>query len=297
MLACGLLVAERLGKAIRKPAKDMILSFAASQQGVGKSFAIQEALDQIGAFLGPVVLYVIMLFKTTGTTREIYALCFAVLGIPAIATILALLWSKRKFPNPESFEPEPKEIIPFRMNTPFVLYIVGIGLFAFGFLDFALVSMHVLKVKLVGPDVLPLLYAGAMLIDAVSALFFGWMFDRHGIRALIVSTLLSCPFAFFIFGGNSFWMVLLGIALWGIGMGAQESILKAVVATMVPKTSRAAGYGLFECAFGVFWFFGSWFLGFLYDLSIPLMMAVSIGAQLLAIPFYGLSARVRSETE
>ena len=291
IFACGLLVAERLGKAIRKPAKDTILSFAASQQGAGKSFAIQEALDQIGAFLGPVLLYVIMLFKTAGSTREIYSVCFAVLGIPAILTIAMLFWSKKKFPNPELFEPEPKEIVPFRMNAPFLLYIAGIGLFAFGFIDFALIAMHVLKAKMVAADVLPLLYAGAMLIDAVAALFFGWMYDRCGMKALMISTLVSSVFALFVFGGNALWMTILGVALWGVGMGAQESILKAVVAGMVPKTNRAAGYGIFECAFGVFWFLGSWLTGILYDWSISAMIAVSVAAQMLAIPIYALSAK------
>ena len=114
--ACGLLVAERLGKAVRKPAKYTLRSFAASQQGAGKSFAIQEALDQIGAFLGPVLLYHVMLVKSGDSVRETYSVCFAVLGIPAILTILMLFLAKRKFPKPESFEPEPKKIVLFRMN-------------------------------------------------------------------------------------------------------------------------------------------------------------------------------------
>ena len=61
--ACMLLVIQRMGKAIKKPAKDTIMSFAASQEGVGKSFGLQEMLDQIGAFLGPVLLCLVMLFR------------------------------------------------------------------------------------------------------------------------------------------------------------------------------------------------------------------------------------------
>ena len=90
--ACGLLLIQRMGKAIKKPAKDAIMSFAASQEGVGKSFGIQEVLDQIGAFLGPILLYVIMLFKTEGTTFEIYSFCFAVLTIPAVITLILLFF-------------------------------------------------------------------------------------------------------------------------------------------------------------------------------------------------------------
>lgn len=296
--ACGLLVIQRMGKAIKKPAKDTIMSFAASQEGVGKSFGIQEVLDQIGAFLGPVLLYLVMLFKTDGTTFEIYSACFAVLAIPGAITIALLLITKYKFPNPEHFEPEEKEFVPFKMKKEFILYIAGISLFAFGFIDYSLIIMHVSKTytdisahlaetsSIVNSGTLPLLYAGAMLVDAVAALVFGLMYDKNGVKALAWSTVLSAPFAIFVFGMNSVPSLLFGIALWGIGMGAQESILKAAVTKMVPKSSRATGYGVFECSFGVFWFLGSWLLGVLYDISIPAMIAVSIAAQLAAIPLY-----------
>ena len=284
--ACALLVVQRLGKAIKKPAKDTLLSFAATQEGVGKSFAIQEALDQIGAFAGPLLLYLIMLFKTSGTTFEIYSFCFACLAIPGVATLVLLWLTRRSFPHPEEFEPEPKQRQHFKMEGRFVRYIAGISLFAFGFIDYALVVMHVARTSLFTAQELPLLYAGAMLTDAVAALVFGWLFDRHGTRALILSTLLSAPFAALVFLGHGHASLLLGVALWGVGMGAQESILKAAVATMVPKQSRATGYGVFECSFGVFWFLGSWALGALYEASIPAMVVVSTLAQLAAIPLF-----------
>jgi hypothetical protein len=185
IMACGLLVIQRMGKAIKKPAKDTIMSFAASQEGVGKSFGIQEVLDQIGAFLGPVLLYLVMLFQTDGSTFQTYATGFAFLAIPGAITIILLLVTKYHFPHPEQFEPEPKEYIPFRMKKEFILYISGISLFAFGFIDYALVVMHVSRTyatgasSLITMDTLPLLYAGAMLIDAVAALFFGLLYTKY----------------------------------------------------------------------------------------------------------------------
>ena len=296
--ACGLLIVQRMGKAIKKPAKDTIMSFAASREGVGKSFGIQEVLDQIGAFLGPMLLYLVMLLKTEGGTFKIYSTCFAVLAVPGAITIILLLATKHYFPNPEQFEPEEKEFVPFKMKKEFVFYIAGISLFAFGFIDYSLIIMHVSKTyaglgaqlaktsSLVNGGTLPLLYAGAMLVDAAAALIFGLMYDKNGVRALAISTVISAPFAIFVFGMNSVPALLFGIALWGVGMGAQESILKAAVTKMVPKSSRATGYGVFECSFGVFWFLGSWLLGVLYDISIPAMIAVSVAAQLAAIPLY-----------
>lgn len=301
--ACALLVVQRMGKAIKKPAKDTILSFAASQEGIGKSFGIQELLDQIGAFSGPVLLYLVMLFRTDGTAFEIYSSAFDFLAIPGAVTIILLFITKRKFPSPESFEPEPKEYIPFKMKKEFIFYIVGISLFAFGFIDYSLVIMHVSRTytsfaaaaaetsSVVNSGTLPLLYAGAMLVDAVAALIFGYLYDKKGVKVLVVSTIISAPFPLLVFTCKSVPAVILGIALWGIGMGAQESILKAAVTSMVPKTSRATGYGIFECSFGVFWFLGSWLLGVMYDVNITAMAVISVIAQLSSIPLYLLSAK------
>ena len=307
--ACVLLVIQRMGKAIKKPAKDTIMSFAASQEGVGKSFGIQDVLDQIGAFIGPVLLYLVMLFKTEGTTFEIYSTCFAVLAIPGAITLILLIVTRCKFPNPEHFEPEPKEYVPFKIKKEFILYIAGISLFAFGFIDYSIIIMHVSRTyshlasglsetsALVSTGSLPLLYAGAMLVDAVAALFFGMMYDKNGVKALVWSTVISAPFAVFVFAFDSVPMLLIGVALWGVGMGAQESILKAAVTSMVPKASRATGYGVFECSFGAFWFLGSWLMGVLYDVSIPAMIAVSVIAQLAAIPLYIGSSKLMKKAE
>lgn len=301
--ACALHVIQRMGKAIKKPAKDTIMSFAASQEGIGKSFGLQEVLDQIGAFMGPVLLYLVILFKTNGTQFEIYSFCFAVLAIPGAITLVLLLVTKHRFPNPVHFEPEPKDFVPFKMKRSFVLYIIGISLFAFGFIDYSIIIMHVSRTyshlasgltettSLISSGTLPLLYAGAMLVDAVAALFFGLLYDNSEVKALVWSTIISAPFAVFVFMFDSVPMLLVGIALWGVGMGAQESILKAAVTSMVPKASRATGYGMFECSFGAFWFLGSWALGVLYDVNITVMVVVSVAAQLASIPFYIASTK------
>jgi MFS family permease len=303
VFASSLIIIERIGKAIKKPAKSTLMSFAASQEGVGKTFAIAELVDQFGAFLGPVMLYLTLLLKTDGSLVQRYAFALALLIVPAVATIAMLIVTKRKFPNPEQFEPEEKQLVPFRLNKRFVLYLAGISLFAFGFIDYSLVLMHVSRThtalsaglseagSFINSGTLPLLYAGAMLVDAAAALVFGLLYDKKGVRALMLSTALSAPFALLIFGFQSNLALIFGIALWGIGMGAQESILKAAVAGIVPKASRATGYGIFECVFGVFWFLGSWLLGALYDWNLRAMIAVSFGAQLLAIPLYSLSAK------
>jgi Arabinose efflux permease len=283
--ACALIILERTGKAIRQPAKNTLLSFAATQVGVGKSFAFQEFLDQLGAFSGPVLLFCVLWLKGGDASVESYAICFAVLGVPALITMFWLILARRRFPNPEKFE---KEQVVGKFNTKgaFILYLAAITLFACGFVDFPLITMHVARQEIFTASTLPLLYAGAMIVDAFAALFFGWLYDRIQFKALVISGLCAAFFAVFIFWMNTFWGIVIGIILWGIGMGAQESILKAAVVTLAPKENRSSSFGVFESCFGLGWFLGSWFMGWLYDVHPMWLVVFSVAAQLAAIPLY-----------
>ena len=286
IIACGLVVLERVGKAIKKPAKNTLVSFAASEVGTGKGFAYQEFLDQLGAFLGPVILFVIAAVKGTSNLFDTYRVCFTILGIPALITIGMVIFSKIKYPHPEMFEKQKAEETEFRFKKSFVFYMIAICLFAFGFADFTLITLHVAKMHVFPDSTLSLLYAGAMAIDAFSALFFGWLFDKIGLKALILSTLISAFFSCFIFTTDSRFLIMLGILLWGIGMGAQESIMKAAVSKIIPSAMRSTGFGIFETGFGIAWFLGSWLLGALYDINPLYLVIISMVSQLLAIIFY-----------
>ncbi len=233
-----------------------------------------------------------MLFKTKDTL-ESYRLAYLFLAIPAFLTIAFLLFAKRKFPHPEDFEKESEKEEGFVMKPSFVSYIFAISLFAFGFIDFSLITMHVSRSNLISENALPLIYAFSMLIDALSALYFGIMYDKKGVKALITSTIIASTFSLFVFGFNTKTTMIIGLILWGIGMGAEESIFKAVVTNILPKENRARGYGIFEFSFGVFWFLGSWLMGVMYEKSIIALIAISIIAQLLSIPLYILSDKKR----
>ena len=287
-VACGLVILERIGKAIKKPAKNTLVSFAAGEVGTGKGFAFQEFLDQLGAFIGPVLLFLIAAVREKGDLFSTYRLSFAVLGIPALITIGLVLFARRKYPDPEAFEEKQTETAEFRFRKSFALYMVAICLFAFGFADFPLITLHAAKTQAFPDAALSLLYAAAMAVDAFAALFFGWLFDRIGLKALLVSTALSAFFSCFVFLTRAPWLIGVGVVLWGVGMGAQESIMKAAVSRIVPRARRGTGFGIFETGVGAAWFLGSWLLGALYDLDPRLLVAVSATAQLLAIVFYGL---------
>jgi predicted MFS family arabinose efflux permease len=297
VIASGLVIMERIGKAVKKPAKNTLVSFAASEVGQGKGFAYQEFLDQLGAFLGPVILFVISYIKGTSHLLSTYRLCFAFLGIPAVITMALVFLSKMKYPHPEEFEKEEEETGEFRFRKSFVYYMIAICLFAFGFIDFALITMHVAELNVFPAATLSLLYALAMAVDAVAALVFGWLYDKVGLKSLMISTILSAFFSCFVFLSSSRSMIIVGLVLWGIGMGAQESIMKAAVSGIVPRTMRSTGFGIFETGFGIAWFLGSWSLGALYDISPMYLVAFSVIMQLAAIPFYALAMKDRRAEE
>lgn len=298
IFAMIMILTERVGRAIRKPAKNTLVSFAGADVGAGKAFALQEFLDQLGAFIGPLILTLTLSLKGSLSTYNSYRLCFLILGIPAIITLGFLVFASLKYPHPDlSFEQKPKEEAKeitkskFKLTKKFGLYLVAISLSAIGFIDYPIITLYINSLQIIKVTYLPLFYSLAMLSDAISALVFGNLFDKYGIKILAVSTIISMMFSLFIFISNSLPMIIIGSILWGVGMGAQESILKSAVTVLVPKDNRAMGFGIFEFAFGIFWFIGSYIIGILYEVSFTWLIIFSCGFEALSIPFYLLSSK------
>jgi MFS family permease len=276
-VVAGLVVAERLGKAIRSPARDAMLAHATANTGHGRGFGLHEALDQIGAMTGPLIIAGALAWGAG------YRGALGLLIVPALAALGVLLAANRRFPNPHDLAPVAPHIEPKGLDRRFWLYLLAASCVAAGFADFPLIAFHAGRTNLVSPPWVPVLYAAAMGVDALAALAFGRWFDRRGLVVLIPATLISAGFAPLAFLGGPTGLVV-GILLWGIGLGAQESILRAAVATLVPSHRRGTAYGLFNAGFGLAWFAGSVTMGLLYDRSPAALAAFSVIAHLLAIP-------------
>jgi len=276
-VAAALIITERLGKAIRTPARDAMLSHAASEVGKGWGFGLHEALDQIGALLGPLLVALVLYWKGS------YRAGFALLLIPAFLAITVLLIARLLYPVPQELERISAVQTEKGLPRRFWLYLVAVAFIAAGYVDYPLIAFHVARGSLISSPAIPLLYAMAMGVDALAALACGYLFDRIGVYVLGVVALLSSIFAPLIFWGN-LPLVLVGIAIWGIGMGAQESVLRAAIAGMVPPDRRGTAYGIFNTAYGLSWFLGSALLGLLYDRFITYMVAFSVVTQMLSVP-------------
>lgn len=280
-VAIVLILLERVGKAIRAPAKSALTSFTAPHLGAGKAFAINEALDQAGAFLGPLIVFFILADKTDNLLSG-YHLAFFILGIFAVVTLLILFFAKTKYPKPQGFEEKSVTSQKFIFDRRFILYMMVISFIALGFIDYPVIAYHMGNYQLVDVLYIPLIYSAAMGIDAIAALIFGFMFDKIGISSLLFSIGLSALISPFVFLFEGQWALYIGIVLWGIGMGAQESVLKAVVAKLVPKERRATGYGIFSSVFGLAWFLGSMVVGALYTRSLSGMVIFTVVMQIMA---------------
>jgi MFS family permease len=274
-----LIVVERIGKAIRNPPRDVMLSHAAKQIGYGWGFGLHEALDQFGALFGPLVVAAVL------AGRGDYRTAFAVLLVPAILTLILLVSARLLYPRPEDLEVSVPNVEASGLPPVFWIYLAGAALVAAGFADFSLIAYHFQKASVIPPTWIPLFYSIAMAASGIGSLLFGRLFDRTGLWILLPLTIIAAASAPLVFLGG-FWLALIGSALWGVGMGVHESIIPAAVATMVPQQRRPSAYGIFTAGYGVFWFIGSVIIGKLYDVSIPALIVFSIVAQLAAIPLF-----------
>jgi MFS family permease len=274
-VAAMLVVMERFGKALRTPARDVLLSQVTRQVGRGWGFGLHEALDQIGAIAGPSLIGLILYLK--GDLRTGLAL----LAIPAFCALLILVAARYFYPKVEMTEvPSPK--FSGSISRPFWLYTIGVGFLAAGIVDYPLIAFHIDKGRFFQLELIPVIYAVAMGVDAVSALVFGRLYDRWGFRVIMGAALIQPMVAPLIFRSTAF-PIIAGCVLWGIVMGSQESIMRAFIADLVPIEKRGIAFGIFHTCYGISWFGGSFIIAYLYSISIEGAIFSSVLISLLAL--------------
>jgi MFS family permease len=277
--AAILILIERLGKGIRSPPKDTILSHAAHQVGRGWGFGLHEALDQVGAVIGPLV-FAVSLAVSGG-----YQTGFAVLAIPFVLLVVTLFYARWRTPDPAAFE-EGQGIQPAPDQSRYSRILVPYGTFTTlsmaGFVVFPLMAYHFSAASVVPDAHIPIFYAIAMAVDAIVALVMGRIYDRTGLSVLVVIPLVNIPVTALAFAG-SYYGALAGAVLWGISMGGQETVLRAALADLTSIKKRGTAYGIFNTLYGGAWFAGSIVLGILYELNIHALIAYTVTMQVAAL--------------
>jgi MFS family permease len=277
-VAALLIIAERVGKATRNPPRDAMLSHAAKEMGYGWGFGVHEALDQFGAMFGPLLVALIL-----AVTHHDYKIAFASLAVPGAITLTLVLVARVFYPRPHELSAGPAEVTTSGLPRVFWIYLGGAALVAAGFADFPVIAYHFQHAGTVSAALVPVFYAVAMAMSGIGSLIFGRLFDRAGIGVLIPLIVVAAAYAPLAFLGG-FWASLVGVSLWGLGMGVHESIIPAAVAPMVSPDRRASAYGLFTGVYGTAWMLGSIVIGALFSVSLAAVAIFAVAVQLAAIP-------------
>ncbi len=293
-IAAIFLILERIGKAIRSPAKDTMLSHASFQVGRGWGFGIHEALDQVGGFIGPLIFAVVF------AQRQSYRDGFSILWIPAVLTLLALLLARIRVPNPEELEKpassEPDNTSNKKSTIPRVFWFYSVFTFlsVAGFANFQIISYHWVSQSVVPAAQIAVFYAVAMGVDALAALIIGKTYDKIGLVALIIVPLISLPLPFLAFS-SQYVMAIVAAVIWGIIMAVHETIMRAAVADIVPCGKRAFAYGIFNTLYGLAWFVSGALLGFLYDQSRVWLLTAVVVFEVLALLTFAFIVKSRRQ--
>jgi predicted MFS family arabinose efflux permease len=286
-LAASLVVSERIGRGIRKPTIEAMLSYAGRSIGAGWVFGLNEALDQAGATIGP-LLMALILYLNGG-----YRTGFATLFIPALLCLGTLVLARLLHPRPHELEKSTRHTFTTtNLTQVYWIYLAAGALLAAGFADFALIGFHFQKANVVRGNLIPVFYAVAMAASALASIPLGRLFDRFGPNVSLFAFLISAAAAPFVFLGTSVF-ALIGMIFWGVGMSAQGVLFQAMLTGVIPPQKRSTAFGLFDTGYGIAWFLGSAAMGLLYDKSIPAVVLFSAILQLAAIPVLFIANKKR----
>jgi MFS family permease len=288
-LAAALILAERIGRALRKPTVEAMLSYSTGKHGKGWVYAVNTALDETGATLGPLLVALVLFVGPRD--GEGYRVAYGVLLASSLLALAALTVARLVFPVPARLEEGgPQTARATRFGRAYGLYTLAGACFAAGLMSFELIAFHLSSTGLAPGPVVPILLAVATLAAVAATLVLGRLYDKIGIAAVVAAVAASSLFSPLVFLGG-FWIVVAGLLLWGVGYATQDTLLKALIASVLPQGKRNLAFGLFYLGYGGGWLAGSVVTGLLYDRSRAALIAFAMVVQLASIPLFVLAAR------
>jgi MFS family permease len=286
-LAAAFILAERIGRAIRKPTVEAMLSYSTGKHGRGWVYAVNTAMDETGATLGPLLIALVLLLEG----EHSYRIGYSVLLLSSLLALAALVAARITFPVPSQLEQGgPRTASDKGFTRAYWLYMVAGAFFAAGLMSFELISYHLAQSGAVRGQWIPAFLGIASAMAVVATLVLGRLYDRIGIAAVAGAVILAASFSPFVFLGG-FGLALVGLLLWGIGYAVQDTLLKALIASVLPEGRRNLAFGLFYLGYGGGWLIGSVATGLLYDQSRIALIVFAAAAQLASIPLFLLGAR------
>jgi predicted MFS family arabinose efflux permease len=285
-VAAVLVLAERMGRAIRKPTVEAMLSYTTGKHGRGWVYAVNTAMDELGATIGPLLMALVLLLN--GDFRTGYAL----LLVSSCLALLALITARVGFPLPARLEEG--TTAPARGFGPsYWLSMAAGSCFASGLMSYELIAFHLSETKLVETAWVPALLALATGCGVVASLVLGRLYDRSALSAIVAGIVLSALFSPLVFSGKLY-LTLIAMPLWGIGYATQDTLLKAIIASVLPEGRRNLAFGLYYTGYGLGWLTGSVVTGVLYDRSHIVLVAFVVAMQLASVPIFVWAQHRRS---
>lgn len=289
VFASTMILLERLGKAVRSPSKSALLAHAAGAVGRGRGFGVHKALDQVGAFAGPLLVAAVV------AAASLWA-GMAVLAVPGAVAMVLLVLLRRRVPDPSVYDPSVRasttapaarrgwwaEAVGVGLPGDFFRYAVASSLTTGALVTFGIIGYHLTVDGIVPVAAVPLVYATAMAVEALAALLVGWAYDRVGARILLVVPVLVAAVPALALG-PTLAVVLVGVVVWGFAHGVQDSTIKAAVADLVEAPRRATAYGVFAGIQGLLAIVGGAGAGWLYERSLTALVVVVAISQALAL--------------
>jgi predicted MFS family arabinose efflux permease len=276
-IAGVLILAERIGRAIRKPTVEAMLSYSAGQLGTGWVYALNTALDETGATIGP-LLIAFALYRHAS-----YRTGYSLLLVSALLAFVALIVARIQFPVPSELEQNERAVKAERFTPAFWLYMIAAACFGAGLMSFEFIAFHFANRHTVSEQWIPVFLGISTGFGVLANLALGRLYDRAGISTVVGAVFLSALFSPFVFLGD-FGVALVGMLLWGIAYATQDTLFKALVADRLPEGRRNFAFGIFYTGYGGGWLIGSIAIGLLYHVSTVAVIAFSMAVQLGAIP-------------
>jgi MFS family permease len=290
-LALALLFMERIGKGLRTPSRDVILSEVTEGLGRGKGFGLHEVMDQLGAFTGPLIVSVAI-----ASSGGNYAPAFLILAIPAVASLASLSIAASMYPQVKSISVE-RTILGWGLGREFRLFSIALSLMTIGYLPWSIVSYHLKVTGVVGDPEIAMLYTLAMAVDAIIAFPTGYLYDKIGLRSLVITPIAAALIPITLITGSRRY-VYAAATLWGVVMGIYETSIRAAIPDLVHESKRALGYGVYGLIYGASWMMGSLAMGAIHELNPQYLTIYSTILEIPAIILIAyLSKMMKNQTK
>ena len=231
---------ERLGKGLRAPPRDTLLSLLTEHIGHGRGFGLHEVFDQIGAVAGPLLLAT--LIELVGFPQ---AIVYAVIPTTLAMVMLAIAYILYPYRVREAYKwSKVGDIV-----APYIVFTYAVYVFATAaLLAYWPAIAYKLEEAGFSVDSIALLYALAMLVDAFAALAVGMIYDRLGLSVVVVPPFLA-TISLLLIHNN----VFAGVIVWGLAMGSVEVLFRAIPATLLPPGTRPIAYGVLGASLAMGW--------------------------------------------